>query len=502
MIRFPPRLYRGDTRGVSWPDTGNSSRNNVDDIFGPRPFAPHIPTVGYDYDFHRGIDVDLLEGDPVYSSIQGAVARLHFTHFGWQATSQLNVWTEEGNTFVATFSVLPEGSPPPAAEGNLAIAINQPGPTIDTGWPNNTVRLEQQREPVFVGDDWVMEIEFAQIPGPPSGNPCGIAIYDPFNDEYVAIEYNGSTLRARGADSGGAMAGDGVTAAVASQTWLRIEQVSGTVNWLYGTDGVNWTTLASDGAPSFTDTTRSVFVPWIYCDTVAFPVIEQFNIEQVNYVDADTIGRFGNWVQIADQNNRRVLNLHMREPTVQLGDVVQAGQQLGTAGRTGFDARSGRIISEHVHIELIEDNDYFYANAAPINPLKPTFYPRVDATNNVTVIVTEENDPDGNASWRFNISVARDDQDFDLNEITVSGNTASDDSGLPVSRTVNFDTRGGLNPDVDVPVFDGVYIVANNFNTSSPAYVLDVYVNKTAVPFNATYEIFDTEGTLLATDAP
>ena len=489
MINFPKRYYRGDTRGVAWPDTGNSNRNNVEDVFGPRPFSPHIPTIGFDYDFHRGIDVDLGLGDPLYSSIQGSVARLHFTHFGWEVASQLNPWTVNGS--IATFTV-------DAENRRLLIDADTPNPLPDTTWPVSTARLEQRKEPVFVGDDWVMEIQFDGAFAV-KDNLVGIAIYDEINDEYVGIEYDGQTIFGRGVDSGGAMAGDGANFSIGSQIWLRIEQVSGTVNWLYGTDGENWTVLATDPAPAFTDTTRSIFIPWIYYYATTGGVTEQFAVATVNYVDADTIGRFGNWMEICDQNNRKVVNLHLREPIVALGDKVQAGQQIGTAGQTGFDVRSGRILSPHVHIELIENNDYFYANDDPINPLKPGFYPRVNVNNNVTGVLTEENDPNGDPSWRLHIVVNRADQDFDLNRVFFGTFTGIGDGTVFYQRIVDFNTRAGLNPDPDIPDFNDVYIVAFAFDQNSGAYEIDFYFDKVGLPGTFDFwEVYDTEGTLLA----
>lgn len=485
MIRFKPRLYRGDTAGVSWPDTGDSSRNNVEDVFGPRPFAAHIPTVGYDYDFHRGIDVDLALGDPLYSSIQGSVQRLHYTHFGWQVAAQLNAWTEVDPSGVIAASVNV-----PSERLELSIDGTAPG-----AFPfSDTPRLQRLPEPVNVGGDWVMEIEFDGVPSATVGNSCGIGIVDPFTGENIRMQQDGVDILALGDDSGGPLIGGSLSA---SRRWLRIEQVSGTVNWQYSSDGINWTTLVSD-TPTFSDTTRSVFVPWIYIDWDS-ALARTYNIAQVNYVDDNTIGRFGNWIQVADQNNRRVVNLHLREPVVELGDLVRAGQQIGTAGETGFDSRSGRILSPHVHIELIENNEYFYGNEQPINPLKPTFFPRNNVTSNVTVVMTEENDPNGAASWRLNISVARDDQNFDLNSVSLNAWTGAGATGTNVARTINFDTRGGLNPDNDVPVFDGVYIVATNFNAASTDYVVDVYFEKAVVgSFSASYQVFDTEGTVVA----
>lgn len=480
MINLPRRFYRGDTRGVSWPDTGNSNRNNVEDVFGPRRFAPHIPTVGFDYDFHRGIDVDLALGDPLYSSVQGSITRFHWTHFGWEALVQLNAWNKVDPSGV--FSVAID-----VPSTRLVLDITNASPPA---YPfADTPRLQRTAEPVVVSDDWVMEAEFDSLPPALVGNSCGIGIIDPFTGENIRMQQDGVDILALGDDSLGPLVGGSLSA---SRLWLRIEQLSGTVNWQYSNDGATWTTLVSD-TPTFTDTTRSVFVPWIYIDWDS-ALERTYELARVNYVDANTIGRFGNWVQIADQNNRRVLNLHMREPIVAKGDRVNAGKQVGTAGQTGFDSRSGRILSPHVHIELIDNNDYFYANDEPINPLKPTFYPRANVDNNVTVVVTEENDPNGDACWRLNISVAREDQDFDMNEITFAGSVAT--------RTVNFDTRAGLNPDPDIPDFDGVYLVAYNFNTASLAYELDVFFEKAVVGSGGwIYNIRDTEGTLLASDS-
>lgn len=494
MKRLAKQGRNARAAGAVWPGSGTdtqSAGDTISDVFGPRPFAPHIPTVGYDYDFHRGIDVDLDIGDAVRTPIGGVVNRAHYTHFGFQAASQLGQWTEvDGGDFI-DFSVN-------ETLEYLDVDVDYNTLLVDGSWPLNTVRLELRRAPVNAGGDWVLELQFHTAPSAQT-NPFGIAIRDPFALEHVGIYYDGTTVTGLGIDSGGAMAGDGATAVAANQTWLRIENASGTVSWLYGTDGTTWTTLATDATAAFTDSTRSVFVPWMfYYYNFASSATEQYQVAQCNSVDDDTIGRFGNWVQVTD-GARRVAVMHQRELVVDAGDIVVPGQQIGTIGKTGFDVKSGRIISAHAHVELMQDNDYFYSNADPINPLTETFFPRVNVNSNVAVVITEENDPNSDASWKMRITVTRADEDFDLNSVFFESVTGSGELQIFNSVTINFDTRAGLNADPDIPDEGGVYIVPANFTAASASYVVDLFFDKAQFPGAVSqWEVFDTEGTSLA----
>ena len=113
--------------------------------------------------------------------------------------------------------------------------------------------------------------------------------------------------------------------------------------------------------------------------------------------------------------------------------------------------------------------------------------PRVGQVVTVTVAA---NDPDAVDSHRLTITVTRADQDFDMNSITMVGNTTS--------RTINFNTRAGLNADEDIPKQSGMYMVPASFDENSATFVLVVYANKSVVGSTwVSGSILDTAGTTL-----
>lgn len=461
---------RGEGKGMVWQDTGLGTASEVRNVFGPRPFAAHISTVGYDYDFHRGVDAPGDLDDPSYSPINGSVSRLHFTHFGWQSQAQYNKWTFEDTYFSAEFNLI---------SSSLALTGSRAGsqsfPDVDYFY-NTAGRIIHSGS-----DDWIVELKLLNtisITG-----ALGFGVFDTDNNEFVTLEYDGSVFTVSGADADGALFADGTTLSQSAQTWLRIEysQSIDQVSWKYGTDGDTFSTITSSIGTNFTTEAIPYFKPIIYWrskDTDA--TAQKVEIENFNWIDDQTIGRFGNWIQITD-SDKRVMLMHFRDIDVDIGDIVSAGQPIGLTGKTGFDTRSGRINSAHVHLEIIEDNEYSYANTDPVNPLKAGYLPRADVGNNITVTRVFENDPDGVHSFKLAVTCSRADQDFDLNEISLTGTSAT--------RSINFDTRDGLNSDNDIPKNNGVYIVPEDFNGDSASYIVSVYFNTASVgtSFSSAY---------------
>ena len=69
----------------------------------------------------------------------------------------------------------------------------------------------------------------------------------------------------------------------------------------------------------------------------------------------------------------------------------------------------------------------------------------------MTLAVSTANDPNRVSSTLFKLVISRADQNFDLNEISMTGTTTT--------GTINFNTRAGLDTDADLPVNGGVYYV-------------------------------------------
>jgi len=484
VITRPHRRQRGDGSGKSWPDSGGATPSAIRDPFGPRPFTPHVGTTGYDYDFHRGVDVVAAAGDPVYSVQGGAINRWHFTHFGWEADSQLDQWAEVDGASSVTFLRV--------APGTLRVTGGRVG--VQT-FPATAGRFGALRERVQITtDDWELRINFASAPS--TTGQFGFGILDVDTGELLSLEYDGTTFAVRAVDSGGAMAADGTTDAQAAKTWARIryDQGTTTIHWEWSSDGDSWTSITTQAIGTWTSGATPKATPVLYwrsTDVDATPDV--VDIESFGWYDDQTIPRFGNWCSV-QQGGVRVLHMHLREFTVAQGDVLDfAGEQIGTAGKTGFDALSGPVLYDHVHIERIDSDQYTYANDDPVNPLSPGFLPRANVNSNVAAVRTTDNDPDAVASWKLAVTVTREDEDFDLNLVTLTANLAT--------RTVNFNTRAGLNADSDIPKQSGVYITGVTFNEASGSWQFDIYFNKSVVGATFTsYSIQDTAGTVLASE--
>lgn len=479
--RRPAR--QGLNNGIVWPDSGTGTPSDVRDIFGPRPFAAHIPTVGYDYDFHRGVDVVLNAGDPLRAAFGGSVTRLHYTHFGWETDGQLDQWTEDDGAGAATFT-------------RVGSALRIVGSRIGAQTFPNVAAWKAVRERVVINNGEGWEIRFQLVASAVlAAGQVGFGLLDEDTGEYVALEYNGADATALGAGSGGPFAASGTTLAVTTETWFRIRLTGTTLSWAVSTNASSWTNIATQASPTWTSQVTAVFRPLLYwrsTDTDA--ATETIDVEFIGWNDPLTIDRFGNWLTIAGDDERIVM-MHFQDFDVALGDVVEAGQVLGRAGLTGFDDRSGVINQPHVHLEYIENSDYSYFNDEPVNPLGPGILPRADTTANVTVTRSSETDPDAVDSWRLRIQVARDDQDFDLNTITLTGNLAT--------RTINWNTRSGLNADNDIPLEAGVYLVPEDFNEADTTYEVSVYFHKSVVGTSfVSAQVLDTAGAVLWSEGP
>jgi hypothetical protein len=335
-------------------------------------------------------------------------------------------------------------------------------------------------------DDWIVELQFTAALS--IAGRVGISVHG--TSQYAAIEYDGTTCYMHGTDAGGAMAADATSAAVASATWLRLEYTASTTTllWRTSTDGTAWTTRGTDAAVSFTDAAIPYWQPRIYYrSTDTSGSTDTIAVEMFNFVDGQTISRFGNWVMVCD-GTRTIAVMHFQELAVSGGQRVEAGQVLGLPGKTGFDTNSGRVTTVHAHVEYLPGVYFSYDQNVPVNPI--TYFPRTNVSNNVTVTRTTANDPDGVSSTKLDIRVARGDQDFDMNAVTCVGASAT--------RTVNWNTRSGLNADNDIPKQAGVYMVAFAFDSSSTEYHVDFYFNTSVIGAFSSYSIADTAGTVLA----
>lgn len=470
---------------------GNASHisPNIGDVFGPRPFFSHIATVGYDYDFHRGIDYPGNKGDPVYAPLGGHIIRRHYTHFRWTREESLDELDEDDPNNLFTYSV-------DEVNRQLDLAWTTVPTVASTNFLDSSkLILRQLVDPTTEDCDTQMRLSAVVNTGSGGDLAIGVAMWDEINGEYAAIDFDGDTITCHAVDSGGAGSADGTTTSNSTATWLRViydaSETSTRFEW--STDGDTWNTVATWSSPSFT--TAGLTTHWrsmIYLRKTTTGSVDNSGVISVEFfanVDGDNIDRFGNWVEVSNGSEKFML-MHMSHIYAQIGDKLIAGSLVGEMGTSGFDDKSGRILYDHVHVEYIPDGKYSYFNAEVRNPLNVGVLPRDNVDNNVTVVRDTQDDPNSDTSWHLEITIARGDQDFDATEFSLTGNLAT--------RTINFNTRAGINANVDIPDEDGVYIVANDFDNTSTEYVLDIYFQKSVVgtTFVSAY-VADNLGTVL-----
>lgn len=483
MISVKRKGYRGDGSGVSWPKSSPVVRS----IFGDRPFAFHVGTLGFNNDFHRGVDVQTNDGDPMTAMTNGAVSRRNYTFFGFENALHLN-----------EFSAVNNSSSLATALGTNALTLTCSRVGAKT-FPTQIDKFQSATEHIDpTTNDWIVEMNLAATISTSPGGVLGLGAFDADHSEYIAIEYNGTTFTTYGVGTT-TFAANGGTHTISGAIWFRVTytQSTTTYTWDYSTDtsGQVWVNLASETGRTFTNAAQARFSPamfWRSTDTNATPYT--INISQFNWQDSSTtIGRFGNFLQLTNsQGGFKVFAMHFQTLLVKEGDFVSAGQLIGYSGTTGYDATSGRIINEHQHIEYAPNTNYDYGNNDSVNILDSSLLPRANVNNNVNVVRTSGNDPNSNASHILTITVTRNDNDFDFNEVSLTGNLGTIDC--------NMNTRAGIDPaDADIPVFGGLYIVASSMDNTSSTYICTFYFNTATVGSTfVSYTVKDTAGTILA----
>lgn len=462
--------------GVVWPDTALGTTAGVSEVFGSRPFAAHIPTVGYDYDFHRGVDFALAAGDTVHSPLAGSIIRVHRTHFGWETATQLNHWTEVDASSAAVFSRV--------APSTLRVV----GSRVGSKTFAQSAKWYPLQERIVFASEIDVRFKLTSIPTMAAGR-VGVGFWNPLTDQYAAIEFDGTNAVAVGVDADGNLGVNGTSEACPSAVWFRVRYSGTDLTFSWSVDGETWDLVATESAPNYSDV-RPVYAPVLYwrsTDTDAATVT--VDVDFLGWYHADTIARFGNWLEVATATSKFAL-YHFQDIDVDPGDHVEAGELLGLVGSTGYDDRSGAVQTPHCHLEYVPNAKYSYSNDESTNPIAPGIMPRANVSNNVTVTRSSANDPDGVACHRLRIQVARADQDFDLNYVTLVGNLEA--------GAINLNARTGLNADNDVPKSGGVYIVPVAFDGDSTEYEVSVYFSKAL--FGTTFvfaEVQDTAGNVL-----
>lgn len=447
--------------GIVWPDTGTDTPIDVSDIFGGRLFPAHVSTVGYDYDMHRGVDLPLLEGDDYLSPANGRVSRLNRSHFPFNTTAYQSYWVEDDDGYGSTWS---------HANPGLSASCTRGG---SNSFPTCDKYIANKQGIDMTAGQWELRVKLNSSQASLVG-AIGVGVYDTLTSQYVTMEWDGTDVRCMGARSGGNLSNHNTTASVTSgHYWLRVRSEGTTLQLATSSDGDTWTNKFTESNPTWTNADKPSWRAVLYYrskDTNA--TAETLLVDYVGWYDSNTIGRFGNWVTVSRESDKFVA-IHFDDIYVEQGDYISAGQAIGTVGLTGFDDRSGTISAPHVHVEYAPVSAQVYDNDESLNPLGAGIMPRSNVSNNVSVVVSSDQDPDSVDSHKLVITCTRQDQDFDMNEFSLTGNTNT--------RTINWNTRSGLNADNDIPKNSGVYIVASSFNDASASYVVTIYFNKSTV---------------------
>lgn len=463
------------------PATGNDAVTVVTDPAGPRVDLAKLPITGYAYDKHRGIDLQGALGDPVYAWQAGVIGRSQYEVFDWTRAEQLTKWVESDPSSSATFTRI---TSPYAA---LRITGSRVGAQT---FPTQTANF-YVKTPVFVaGGPWESYIDFAAIPAI-TGGVVGFGFVDFLTNQYVSLEYDGTTLTARGVDASGTMTASGTSAAV-SRPYLRCtyDPVGDDVFWQYSLDVVNWTTLASEtSGVAFTNESWPAFVECLYwrsLDTNAAPQI--IDIAVAGYYDQTSVPRFGNCPMTYNQGSKTIQS-HFSTMLTRDGAIVEAGELIGYVGKSGA---APRILTAHFHNEFSEVPTFVYLNTDVINP-RP-YFPWSLATNNTTLANTTGNSPysPNPLCHIVRVRVTRDaNQSFAFNQLTVTGNLGS--------RTFNLNTLVGINPVQDIPVYNDVGLEPVAFTGVTPEWELYVYVDQAAIGNTfVSAQALDANGTLVA----
>jgi hypothetical protein len=477
MRAYLPQQLRIPGSGYAWPDTGLSTHGNVADVFGPRLFPAHVATEGFNYDYHRGIDINYNAiGNTTYSPICGNIIRWSYTHFGWEHDDQLSRWSSV-NSFNKSRSA-------------SVITVSGLRNANNAGFTTSLPRYQNTSKLEMVTADWELQLKYNSAFS--TAGAFGYGILSTENSEFLTADYDGTTHTAKGTDKNGSVSFTGGSTSASANLWsrMRFVQASGTYLWDRSSDGVTWTNYAKSTTAAFTTTAGPAYRVMLYYRAKDSPgTTETCDIDFIGWYDNNTIGRFGNWVEIASQSNK-ILMAHHRELTSLPGSRVLAGDAIGRTGATGFDTQSGRIATPHTHVEWIPNNNFIYSQNESKNPLDSSILPRTNVSNNVSATITSVNDPDAVSSHLLQLSATRADQDFDVNEISMTGTTTT--------RTINFNTRGGINTSNDTPKVSGVYIVPHSFDSTTSPWVLDVYFNNAVVGNNVlSAYIKDTKGNVL-----
>ena len=105
-------------------------------------------------------------------------------------------------------------------------------------------------------------------------------------------------------------------------------------------------------------TTGGVSYIKAHSDGIVYNVVDGKNNDR----NSSGVNSYGNYIQLKHSDGYYTLYAHLHSRTVQVGQTVEKGQQIGTMGHTGF------ATGTHVHFGLYK-NGLPYRDGIPLDPL-------------------------------------------------------------------------------------------------------------------------------------
>lgn len=241
-LKTSKRFAPPNTTRTVWPINGLQDPSGVllHDVFGPRPFAAHISTVGYDYDMHRAVDFNrVYNNQPAYAASDGIVNRWHYTHFSFKYDNEQYFFDQQGATLVSTTYDI-------SGDGNYTIATSGTSSFQDSA---KIVGNQQSAEGYF-------EVRSQLNPsgilvGSGTTNNAGIFIRaSGLNDHYVALYYytqDASTfgLRYDVVASGSSKVAQVGSVQASGHLRIQYDHDDNFVQFYHGQDQRNWLLVGS-----------------------------------------------------------------------------------------------------------------------------------------------------------------------------------------------------------------------------------------------------------------
>ncbi len=357
---------------VVWPDSGTTTMSAGHAIRAPlwyRAFSPHgsSPDVTSTVDCHLGADIGGQSSrDPVYAVMAGIVNRLNESFTSFQSSAQYTRLFNEANGGTFTLDT---------ANTRLRMAPAAGSSTFESGAMKLSFKHTPSPTTTGGGEDNI-DLRATISDTVPSDWQGGIYLYED-STHYARLyldEFSGNLVCSY--RNGGAETTINSATIPASLNALRLvwDTSAGTVRGYYATDGGaaidSWTAW---GAATVVGLDADLELGVFLANPQNTSPDNTLDVEDIGYFWQLMVGgRFGNYVQFTSRDPRNPTTaaltwdmVHMDEILVSAGQVIAAGELIGYVGKSGFNSRSGPVLSDHIHWEASAGSFYFYDNTRP-----------------------------------------------------------------------------------------------------------------------------------------